>query len=244
MDVEEILRKVIEGEMTKEDAVNMLRDLPYKDIGFAKIDFQRRLRRGIPEAIFAPGKSLHQITTIVSEMKDKEKIFITKASEEIYEAVKDVPDSRYYKDAHMVIIGSKYECKDDRKVVIVTGGTSDVPVAEEAAVTLEELGIKPVKIYDAGVAGMHRLLSKRETLKQARIVIAVAGMDGILPTLVSNLTSAVVIAVPTSVGYGTGLNGVSALMSMLNSCSPGLLVVNIDNGYGAGIATYLMLEDK
>lgn len=244
MDVEEILRKVKTGEMSTEDAVNMLRDLPFKDIGFAKIDFQRRLRRRIPEAVYAPGKTLDQIVGIVSEMKDKEKVFITKVSETIYDALKDVPNCRFYKEAGMIIIGEKTPLKDYGPVVIVTGGTSDIPIAEETAVTLEELGIRTIKIYDAGVAGIHRLLLNREKLTSAKLVIAVAGMDGILPTLVSNLTSAAVIAVPTSVGYGTGLNGVAALMSMLNSCSPGLLVVNIDNGYGAAIATYLILEEQ
>lgn len=242
MDVEELLRKVKEGSMSIEEAMKELRHLPFKDIGFAKIDFHRRIRRGIPEAIFAIGKTKEQIKKIVAEMIDKEKIFITKANEEIYNELKNFENCRYYKECNIIVIGKKGKKKGKGYVAIVSAGSSDLPIAEEAAVTVEELGNKVKRIYDVGIAGMHRLISYIKEIRNASVVIAIAGMDGILPTLVSNFTSAPIIAVPTSIGYGTGIHGLSALMTMLNSCSPGIVVVNIDNGFGAGIAAHLIME--
>jgi len=240
MDVEEILKKVNSGEMTVDDALKALRDFPFKDTGFAKIDFHRRLRRGIPEAIYAPGKTTEQIIRIVHEMLGREKVFITKAPEEVHEALKDLEHCRYYPQCSMIVVGEKPKKAGRETCVVISGGTGDIPVAEEAAVTLEELGNRVTRIYDAGAAGIHRMMYHGDVLQKARAVVAVAGMDGILPTLVSNFTPAVVIAVPTSIGYGTGMNGVAALMAMLNSCSPGVVVVNIDNGFGAGIAAHLV----
>ena len=242
MDVEELLRKVKEGSMSIEEAMKELRHLPFKDIGFAKIDFHRRLRRGIPEVIYAPGKTKEQIRKIVEEMKGKEKIIITKANEEIYDELKDIENCRFYRACGLIVIGEKKEAKKNDYIAVVAAGSSDISVAEEAAITAEELGNEVHRIYDVGVAGVHRLLSHAEELEKASVVIAVAGMDGILPTLASNFTPAPVIAVPTSIGYGTGINGIAALMAMLNSCSPGITVVNIDNGFGAGIAAHLIME--
>jgi len=242
MDVKELLKKVKNGSISIEEALKILRHLPFKDIGFAKIDFHRRLRRGIPEAIYAPGKTKEQIKKIVGEMEGKEKIFITKANEEIYKEVKRVKQCRFYKECGMIVIGKKERKKRKGYIAIVAAGSSDLGVAEEAAITAEELGNKVHRIYDVGVAGIHRLLSYVEELEKASVVIAIAGMDGILPTLVSNFTPAPIIAVPTSIGYGTGINGLAALMAMLNSCSPGIVVVNIDNGFGAAIAAHLIME--
>ena len=244
MDIEEILKKVRSGEMGVNDALKELRDFPFKDMGFAKIDFHRKLRRGIPEAIYAPGKTMEQITCIVREMFGKEKIFITKAPEGLYEELKDLENCRYYPECSMIVVGRKAQKTRKGACVVISGGTGDIPVAEEAAVTLEELGNEVTRVYDAGAAGIHRLMNHGDTLWDARVVVAVAGMDGILPTIVSNFTSAVVIAVPTSIGYGTGMNGVAALMAMLNSCSPGVVVVNIDNGFGAGVAAHLIVRER
>ncbi len=242
MDIEELLKKVKKGEMSIKEALDLLSELPFKDVGFAKIDFHRRLRRGVPEAIYSPGKTKEQIKEIVKEMVNKEKIFITKADDAIYEELKYFPNCRYYKDCKMVIIGKKEEKKGGGYILVACAGSSDLSIAEEAAVTAEELGNEVKRIYDVGVAGIHRLINYADEIRKASVVIAIAGMDGILPTIISNFTPAPIIAVPTSIGYGTGLNGVAALMAMLNSCSPGIVVVNIDNGFGAGVAAHLIME--
>ena len=242
MDVGSILRKVRDGEMSVEDALKILKDMPFMDMDFAKIDFHRRLRRDMAEAIYAPGKSIEQIKRIAEEMAGREKVFITKANEEIYRHVKHMKNSRYYEKCGMIVIGEKGEKKNDGYIAVLSAGSSDIPVAEEAAVTAEELGNEVHRIYDVGAAGIHRLIPYKEEIEEAGVVIAVAGMDGVLPTLVSNFASSIVIAVPTSIGYGTGLNGVAALMAMLNSCSPGIVVVNIDNGFGAGMAAHMVMK--
>ncbi|HEC76857.1 MAG TPA: nickel pincer cofactor biosynthesis protein LarB [Thermoplasmatales archaeon] len=239
MEIEKILKKVKNNEMSIEDAKKLLESLPFKDLKFAKIDFHRRLRRGIPEIIYAPGKTKEQIKKIVMEMVEKEKILISKANREIYEELKEIKNCRYYEECGIIAIGEKEE-KGKGYILVASGGTSDIPVAEESAVTAEELGNEVKRIYDVGVAGVHRLINYAEEIKNANVVIAVAGMDGILPTIISNFTSAPVIGVPTSTGYGTGINGLSALMSMLNTCSPGIAVVNIDNGVGAGVLAHLI----
>ncbi len=242
MDVEEILRKVKNGEISVEDAFAILKDLPFMDMDFAKIDFHRRLRRDMAEVIYAPGKSIEQIKKIAEEMAEREKVFITKANEEIYRHLQHMENSRYYEKCGMIVIGEKAEKRNEGYMVVVSAGSSDAPVAEEAAVTAEELGNEVHRIYDVGAAGFHRIIPYREEIEKARVVIVVAGMDGVLPTLVSNFASSIIIAVPTSIGYGTGLNGVAALMAMLNSCSPGIVVVNIDNGFGAGVAAHMIMR--
>jgi hypothetical protein len=244
MDVERLLQRVRDGDMAVEEAITLLRDLPFKDIGCAKIDYHRKIRRGIPEAVYAPGKTVEQVRAIVADMRDKGTVFVTRASADVVRALRDIGEYRYYPECALMVVGLPVEKPALGPVAIVTGGTCDLPVAEEAAVTLEEMGVSVSRIYDAGAAGIHRLVSNSETLQKAQVVIAVAGMDGILPTVTSNFTQAVVIAVPTSVGYGTGLGGVAALMAMLNACSPGIVTVNIDNGFGAGIAAYLMVRTR
>ncbi len=240
MDVEELLKKVRDGEISIEEAKKLLKILPFKDIGFAKIDFHRRLRRGIPEVIYGGGKTKEQIKKIVEEMLPREKIFITKVNEEIYEELKQIKNCRYYKECGMIVIGKKNKEKRKSYIVVASAGTADLQVAEEASVTAEELGSRVKRIYDVGVAGIHRLINFSDEIENAGVVIAVAGMDGMLPTLVANFTSSPIVAVPTSIGYGTGMNGLASLMSMLNSCSPGIAVVNIDNGFGAGVFAHLM----
>ena len=197
------------------------------------IDFNRGERRGFPEAIFCEGKELKEIIEIIRVMLDKKiNIIATKAKPEVYEAVKEkIPEAMYNKDARCITIGSK---EKKGKVCIVTGGTADIPVAEEAKVSAEFYGCNVETIYDIGVAGIHRLFDNLDKIKEADIVIVVAGMEGALASVVTGLVDIPVIGVPTSIGYGTGIKGISALLSMLNSCSPGLIVVNIDNGFGAG----------
>ncbi|MEM1513525.1 MAG: nickel pincer cofactor biosynthesis protein LarB [Candidatus Thermoplasmatota archaeon] len=240
MEVDELLRKLKEGKISIEEAKKMLKILPFKELGFAKIDFHRRIRREIPEAIYAEGKTKEQIKKIVEEMLSREKIFITRANDEIYEMLKHLENCRYYKECGMIVIGKKKKSRRKSYIVVATAGTADIRVAEEASITAEELGSRVKRIYDVGVAGIHRLINFAEELENASVVIAVAGMDGALPTIISNFTSSLVIAVPTSIGYGTGLGGLASLMGMLNSCSPGIVVVNIDNGFGAGVAAHLI----
>ena len=214
-----------------------LKLLPYQDLGFAKIDHHRALRKGVPEVVLGEGKTPGQVAEIARELAARvDTLMITRATPETFEAVREeVPEVIYLSDARAVVLDKRQPSKPLKKgVTIVSAGTSDVPVAEEAAATAELIGSEVERIYDVGVAGLHRLLDQVENLQQARIIIAVAGMEGALPGVVAGLVAAPVIALPTSVGYGTGLGGVGALMTMLNSCAPGIAVVNIDNGFGAG----------
>jgi len=240
--MEDILRKLWNHEISVEEAMKELKYFPFKEIGEAKIDFYRNIYRKIPEAIYGEGKSISQIKEMAEEMMQHHKVFITRASKEVYEKI-GIEGAKYYKDAKMIVIGER-EKINDGYIAVITAGSSDRQVAEEAAVTAYELGNDVERIYDVGVAGLHRLLVYREKIEGANVVIAVAGMDGILPTVVSNFVSSPIIALPTSHGYGTGINGVAALMSMLNSCSPGIVVVNIDNGFGAGVAAHLINSKK
>lgn len=213
-----------------------LRGLTFSDLGFAKIDHHRLLRRGFAEVIYAPGKTDRQLQAIVKErLKDGENILVTKADPPAYKAVKSaVPKAKYFEEARLVLIKQGKKHTPQGLVVVVTAGTTDIPVAEEAAITAETMGTKVERIYDVGVAGVHRLLAFQDKLTKARVIIAVAGMEGALPSLVGGIVSCPVIAVPTSVGYGASFQGITALLGMLNSCAPGVAVVNIDNGFGAG----------
>lgn len=213
-----------------------LRDLPYEELGFAKIDHHRALRRGFPEVIFGPGKSAEQIVTIAQQMvKRSDSVLVTKVSDDICEAVcQRLPDAQHHPAARAITIKRSHTTPRKRGVLILSGGTADIPVAEEAAVTAELMGYKVQRCYDVGVAGVHRLLDHLPRLQRAKVIIAVAGMEGALPSVASGLVSVPVIAVPTSVGYGASFNGLAALLGMLNSCSAGVSVVNIDNGFGAG----------
>lgn len=240
--MEEILRKVWNHEISIEEAMKELRFYPFQKIRDGRIDFYRNIYRGIPEAIYGEGKDIEEIKRIAEEMRKRQKVFITRIKHDMYKKL-GIKDAKYYKDAEMIVIGERKKVNDGF-IAVLSAGTSDRRVAEEAAVTAYELGNDVIRYYDIGVAGLHRIISVADEIYEANVVIAVAGMDGILPTVVSNFVSSPVIAVPTSIGYGTGLNGVSALMSMLNSCSPGIVVVNIDNGFGAGVAAHLINTKK
>mgnify|MGYP001861109771 FL=1 len=231
-----ILEAVRQGRMSVDDALLQLKLEPFQDLGYAKVDHHRRVRQGVPEVIYGAGKTPEQIIGIVSAMKQagQNTILITRLSPEAAAAVEQAHPLDYHSAGRIATIGSLPEPDGLGTVVIATGGTSDVPVAEEAAVTAQALGNRVRKLYDVGVAGVHRLLAHVELVMEASVIIAIAGMEGALASVVGGLADCPVIAVPTSVGYGASFQGLSALLSMLNSCASGISVVNIDNGFGAG----------
>ncbi len=230
--IESILDSVRDGKISVENAIRQLKHLPYEDISFAKVDHHRHIRQGVPEVIYASGKTEAQVTGIARAMYKKSKSFlITKATKKIYAALK-IKGAMFHSASGMISIGE--DKKKRGNVLVLTAGTSDIPVAEEASVTASFLGSRVETVYDVGVAGLHRLLDKRKSFSSARVIIVVAGMEGALPSVVGGLTDKPIIAVPTSVGYGTSLGGLTALFAMLNSCVPGIAVMNIDNGFGAG----------
>ncbi|MCI9597541.1 MAG: nickel pincer cofactor biosynthesis protein LarB [Firmicutes bacterium] len=230
-----LMEQVASGKTTPEAAVERLKDLPFEDLGFANIDHHRNLRTGYPEAVFCQGKKPEQIAAIMKGLAEKNKNVIgTRAVKEDYEAVKQVlPKAEFHEDARMIVVMEETAPRREGTIAIVTAGTADIPVAEEAAVTARALGNKVDRIYDVGVAGIHRLFAKLDRIQSASVVIVVAGMEGALASVVGGLVERPVIAVPTSIGYGANLGGISALLSMLNSCANGVGIVNIDNGFGA-----------
>ena len=241
--VERLLRDLKGGKLTVREAMEALRGLPYEDLGFAKIDTHRAIRRGIPEAVYCPGKTEDQIVAILRRMVESRSLALaTRATPETFARIKEdlagVPVA-YHEKARMVVAGKPPAARRGN-VLVVTAGTSDIPVAEEAAVTAEVLGNRVTRLYDVGVAGIHRVLDHRELLQDAKVVIVVAGMEGALPSVVAGLVDSPVIAVPTSVGYGASFDGLAALLAMMNACSPGVAVVNIDNGFGAGYLASVM----
>lgn len=234
--LEKILSQVSSHEVGVEDALNQLKNLPYEDIGYANIDQHRNLRTGQAEVIFGQGKTPAQIAGIVEHMKkNNSRILVTRADREDYEEVlRTAPGAVYHELARIITIGEKPEPENTRgPIAVVTAGTSDIPVAEEAALTAEYFGNRVDRVFDVGVAGIHRLFDKMDRIQKADVVIVIAGMEGALASVVGGLVSVPVIAVPTSVGYGASFGGLAALLSMLNSCANGIGVVNIDNGYGA-----------
>lgn len=235
-EIKDILNAVAEGNISADEAMLKLRLEPFEELDFAKPDLHRAIRQGIPEVIYGQGKTPEQISAITdSLLKNGQKtVLITRLSAESAEYVSEKKNIKYYKEARIGVAGEIPESDTEGTVLIVTGGTSDIPVAEEAAVTAEMLGNKVSRLYDVGVAGIHRLLSHTEEIMSAKVIVAVAGMEGALASVVGGLADCPVIAVPTSVGYGASFGGVSALLSMLNSCASGVSVVNIDNGFGAG----------
>lgn len=237
--MKKLLEALKSGDISVDEAVMKIKTKPFEDLGYAKPDFQRKLRKGSCEVIYGEGKNADQIAGILYAMLSGEQspILITRLSEEKAEAVRAAGvDIEYFKSARMGISGEIPEPDGIGRILVVSGGTSDLPVAEEAALTAEVLGNEVIRIYDAGVAGIHRLLSYMEDIMSASVIIAVAGMEGALASVVAGLAECPVIAVPTSVGYGASFGGLSALLSMLNSCASGVTVVNIDNGFGAGYA--------
>lgn len=235
-DILHILEQVKSGGLEPAEAMVKLKMEPFQDLGFAKVDHHRELRQGVAEVIYGAGKTPEQICSIASAMRQRSQktILVTRIDKEAAASIARVHPLDYNEPGHIGIIGSMPEPDGDGTVVIATGGTSDIPVAEEAAVTAMALGNKVTKLYDVGVSGVHRLLHNLEPIMSARCIIAVAGMEGALPSVIGGLADAPVIAVPTSVGYGASLGGIAALLSMLNTCASGVSVVNIDNGFGAG----------
>jgi pyridinium-3,5-biscarboxylic acid mononucleotide synthase len=230
-----LLEQVKSGTLDIDDAVNIFKDLPFKDLGYAKIDNHRELRVGYPEVIYCAGKTVEQVKGIVEFMLTKDcNILATRATEEMYEAIKEIySDAKYNKLGRTITIRKTELQYTDSYIAVIAAGTSDLPVVEEAVSTAEILGNRVEKVIDVGVAGIHRLFSKLDIIRGAKVVIVVAGMEGALASVVGGLVDKPVIAVPTSVGYGANFGGLSALLCMLNSCASGISVVNIDNGFGA-----------
>lgn len=240
--IKDVLNKVYRKKISPEEALRLLKDYPYQDLEFAKIDHHRELRKGFPEIIYGQGKTEDQILKISREIiKKGSNLLVTKVGPEIFKALsKKMPKARYNSLAKVIYLKQQEPAPGKGKVAILTAGTSDVPVAEEAAVTCDILGNEVEKIYDVGVAGIHRLFGEYEKIKRARVVVVVAGMEGALPSVIAGIVNAPIIAVPTSVGYGASLKGLAALLAMLNSCPGGVGVVNIDNGFGAGYLASLI----
>lgn len=239
--LEDLLQQVRDGALSIEEAAGRL-GRPEWDLGFAKVDTDRLRRRGMPEAIFCPGKTPEQIVSIVKTMQSAgQNVFATRASREQFAAVRAaVPESRYVETARAILVDVTERPPPEGLVTVVSAGTSDLAVAEEAALAAERMGSRVERLYDVGVAGLHRLMRHLDALRDARAVVVVAGMEGALPSVVGGLIDKPLIAVPTSVGYGTSFQGLSALLGMLNTCVPGITVVNIDNGFGAGVAAAMI----
>jgi hypothetical protein len=240
-----LLEDVRAGKVPVDEAMNALRHLPYTDLGFARLDTHRNIRQGFPEVVFCQGKTIPQITAIFERLSESQELVIgTRAGKEVFEALKSLYGRvEYFETARIVALGAIPESLTDGPyITVISAGTSDLPVAEEAAVTAELLGCRVVRLYDVGVAGVHRLLEHLDVLLDARAAVVVAGMEGALASVVGGLVPCPVIAAPTSVGYGASFQGIAALLSMLNSCAPGVSVVNIDNGFGAGFSAGLIFR--
>lgn len=248
-----LLEGVRRGETSVDDAVDQLRDLPYEDLGFARVDHHRSLRTGAPEVIYCPGKSVEQIVAIAESMHARgAKVLATRVGADAMDALRRrFPEARHHETARMVVVPAEQSqtgaapgpSRMAGKILVLSAGTADIPVAEEAAVTASELGSPVERLYDVGVAGLHRLLDRLDLLFAANVLVVVAGMEGALASVVGGLVRRPVIAVPTSVGYGANFGGLSALLTMLNSCAAGVAVVNIDNGFGAGYFAHLVNSD-
>ena len=235
--IKQLLDSVKSGELQTDEAVKQLKKLPYEDMEYVKIDHHRKLRTGKGEVIYCAGKTPEQSVSIFERLLEYNgEAMGTRADLATYQAVKErISDAKYHEKARIITVDRQGKQEAVGKIVVATGGTSDIPVAEEAAVTAEFYGNNVVRLYDVGVAGIHRLLMNTDKLEDANVIIAVAGMEGALPSVVGGLVDCPVIAVPTSIGYGANFGGLSALLTMLNSCASGISVVNIDNGFGAGV---------
>ncbi len=229
------MKSVAEGSTEIGTALDRLRHLPYEDLGFAKLDHHRALRAGLPEVVLGQGKTVEQIVTIAERLVERSgRLLVTRIDEEVFRQLQEhIPDAIYHDVARAATV-DREPAETMGGVCLVCAGTADLPVAEEAAVTAELMGQRVDRVYDVGVAGLHRLLDHLPKLSEARVLIVVAGMEGALPSVVSGLVAAPVVAVPTSIGYGASFQGIAPLLTMLNSCAPGVAVVNIDNGFGAG----------
>lgn len=241
-----LLECIQEGSISVAEGLENLKDLPFKDLDFAKIDTHREIRQKFPEIIYCPGKTLEQIKKIAAYLAQNTKnIIASRADEEVYHVLKEtLPDTQYYPQARMAVLHRDPVKPSKGLILVISGGTADIPVAEEAALTAEIMGNTVERLYDVGVAGLHRLLAHLDLLKKANVLIVVAGMEGALASVVGGMVARPVIAVPTSIGYGANFHGLSALLSMLNSCAAGVGVVNIDNGLGAGRLAAMINEDR
>lgn len=237
-----LLEGVASGGVSPDEALERLRDLPFADLGAARLDLHRELRRSLPEALFCQGKNRTQVAEIAAKILDRTgRLLATRVGDEHLKAIREVSkDIQYHELARVVTYGGREMAKDVGEILVLAAGTSDLPVAEEAAVTGEFLGNRVGRYYDVGIAGLHRILGLRDQLSGAQVLIVVAGMEGALPSVVAGLTDRPVIGVPTSVGYGASFGGLAALLGMLNSCASGVVVVNIDNGFGAACAAHLI----
>jgi NCAIR mutase (PurE)-related protein len=240
------LRQLLEDlhhqRISPDEGLELLRHLPYEDLGFAQVDHHRGLRQGFPEVVFCQGKTVDQICQIIQRMRATgSDVLATRASQNVFTAVYSrFPEAVYHEQARAIVLQSTPPARTNGIVLVVSAGTSDIPVAEEAAVTAETLGSTTERLYDVGVAGIHRLLDRRGRLFRARVLVVVAGMEGALASVVGGLVDKPVIAVPTSIGYGASFGGIAALLTMLNSCAAGVATVNIDNGFGAGYMAHMI----
>ncbi len=241
--LEQLLEQVQQGRLSVSEALEQLRTLPFENLGFACVDHHRHLRQGFPEVVFAAGKSLAQVRAILTSLRARsDHVLVTRLAPDHAETLaQDFPEARYYPDSRaMTLNRGNIPDRGRGPIVVISAGTSDIPVAEEAAVTAKIMGHRVETVYDCGVAGLHRLLAHQQLFRQATVFIVVAGMEGALPSVVGGLVDRPVIAVPTSVGYGASFGGLAALLAMLNSCANGVAVVNIDNGFGAGYLAALI----
>ncbi len=238
----ELLEEVQQGKKTPQEAFERLRSLPYEDLGFAKVDHHRPLRQGFPEVIYCPGKTAEQIVAIMQRLQEwPGNILATRANQDIFEQVhQHIPQAEFKKSSGTIVIQRDLTLYAPGTILVVSAGTADIPVAEEAAVTAETMGNRVETLFDVGVSGIHRLLDNSKMLYQASVIIVVAGMEGALPSVVGGLVSCPIVAVPTSAGYGANFSGLAPLLTMLNSCAAGVSVVNIDNGFGAGYSAALI----
>lgn len=241
-EIEEILSSHAKGKVSITEATEALKNLSYQDIGYARIDHARSERQGFPEVIFGEGKTKEQIVGIFEKLLEQSpNVLITHTNAEVFGEIRNVfTEAEWHEQAKLIRVYREKEDLGIGEISVVTAGTSDIPIAEEAALTAETMGNRVKRIWDAGVAGIHRILSEREILQNSRVIIVVAGMEGALPSVVGGLVKVPVIAVPTSIGYGASFNGIAALLGMLNSCASNVTVVNIDNGFGAGFVASLI----
>jgi pyridinium-3,5-biscarboxylic acid mononucleotide synthase len=241
-EIERLLRAYKGGEMNEAEAARAVRDLHFEDIGHTRIDHDRATRQGFPEVVFGQGKTRRQVVEVVERLAARSpNVLVTRTDSDTFGEVRNVcNEAEWHESARMIRVWRDRETRGAGTVVVVTAGTSDIPVAEEAALTAEALGSPVERVWDAGVAGIHRIMSERERLRRARVVVVAAGMEGALPSVVGGLVSVPVVAVPTSVGYGASFGGLAALLGMLNSCASNVTVVNIDNGFGAGFVAGLI----
>ncbi len=240
--IEAVLRKHAAGELSPDNATEAIINLSYEDVGHSRIDHARAARQGFPEVVFGQGKEPEQIASIFEKLADRSpNVLITRTTAEVFGLVRNVnTEAEWHESARLIRLWREKHDRGIGEIAVVTAGTSDVPIAEEAALTAETMGNRVVRIWDAGVAGIHRILSERKALQRARVVIVAAGMEGALPSVVGGLVGVPVVAIPTSIGYGASFGGIAALLGMLNSCSSNVTVVNIDNGFGAGFVASLI----